>query len=188
MFHVPNLHVVPLQAQAWGKTHVRVASSGEAERELAPLEAALRELPIDGVVTGAVASEYQKTRIDRIGERLGIRTFAPLWHKRGEDVVRTLLAGGFDVRFSAVAAQGLDASWLGRRLDERSLAELLALRARYGVHVAGEGGEYESLVLDAPAWSARIEVAAAQPRWERDRGTWAVGGARVVPKARAPAV
>lgn len=182
MFHVPNLHLVPLQAEAWGKPLVRVATSGEKETELAPLEAALGGLAIDGVVSGALASEYQKTRIDRIAHRLGIRSFAPLWHKRGDDVVRMLHSGGFDVRFSSVAAQGFDARWLGRAYDAAALSDVLLIHARWGVHVAGEGGEFETLVLDAPHWTRRIEVEAASAQWRRDRGLWQVHRARLVAK------
>ncbi|HWG92458.1 MAG TPA: diphthine--ammonia ligase [Candidatus Thermoplasmatota archaeon] len=183
MFHVPNLHLAPLQAEAMGKPLLEVPTSGEKEKELDPLERALAELTIDGVVVGALASEYQKTRVDRICHRLGIKSFAPLWHKRGEDVLRTLTEGGYDVRFAAVAAEGLTEAWLGRRLDAKAVEALKALNARYGVHVAGEGGEFETLVLASPRWPRCVVVDRAEPRWSRDHGRWHVAEARVAAKA-----
>lgn len=180
MFHVPNLHLAPLQAQAMGKPLVEVDASGDRERELDALEEALGRLPVDGIVTGALASEYQKTRLDRIAHRLGIKSFAPLWHKRGEDVLDTLVKGGYDVRFSSVAAEGLTETWLGRRLDAAAMDDLRRVSARYGVHVAGEGGEFESLVLASPRWPARVEVTRAEAAWRRDSGRWHVLEARVV--------
>src|SRR5260221_1656380 len=81
MFHSPNTHLGAMIAEAMGKPHVEVATAGEKERELADLERALAELPIDGFTSGALASEYQRTRLEGIGHRLGLKSFAPLWHK-----------------------------------------------------------------------------------------------------------
>ena len=36
---------------------------------------------IDCVVTGAIASEYQNSRIERICSELGLRSIAPLWRR-----------------------------------------------------------------------------------------------------------
>ncbi|MHB8605257.1 MAG: diphthine--ammonia ligase [Thermoplasmatota archaeon] len=178
MFHVPNLHLAPLQAEAWGKPLVEVpggsAGSGDPENGLRELEAALAELPIDGIVSGALASEYQRTRLEGVGHRLGLKTFTPLWHKRAEDVLDAVSGSGWDVRIAAVAAEGLDASWLGKRIDAASSKRLLAIP---GIHAAGEGGEYESLVLSAPFWKRRVEIREARTRMERDRGEWLVAEA-----------
>lgn len=187
MFHVPNLHVTPLQAEAWGKPLVTVETAGERENELAELTHALARLKeesaIEGIVSGAVASEYQRTRLERVGHATGLRTFTPLWHKPPRAILHAVTRPGWDVRFAAVAAEGLGAKWLGRALDAASLAELEALRARHGVHPGGEGGEYESLVLATPFWPRRVRVAEATPAWERDRGTWEVARAEVAPRA-----
>jgi len=127
MFHAPNTHLGPLIAQAVGAPLVAVETKGEKEAELTDLERALAGLPIDGFVSGALASEYQRVRLERIGHRLGLKTFTPLWHKRPEEVLATVAGAGWDVRFAAVAAAGLDESWLGRRLDARAAEDLARL-------------------------------------------------------------
>jgi len=182
MFHVPNTDLAPLLAGALGIPLVAVETHGEKEEELADLQAALAKLPIDGFVSGALASEYQRTRLERIGHALGLKSFTPLWHKRPEAVLETVSAPGWDVRIAAVAAEGLSEAWLGRRLDPQAVAELRALSERYGLHPAGEGGEYESLVLDAPCYQSRIEVVDARREWKRDGGAWRVQEARLAPK------
>ena len=187
MFHVPNVDLAPLIADAVGAPLVTVETQGEKESEVADLEKALGALPIDGFVSGALASEYQRTRLEGVGHRLGLRSFTPLWHKPPMEVLRTVSGHGWDVRFAAVAAEGLDESWLGRRLDAAAAAQLEALHARHGVHPGGEGGEYETLVLDAPCYRKRIEVVRATRDWRRDGGSWRVEEARLVPKAAAPA-
>lgn len=182
MFHVPNTDLGPLLAQAVGVPLVSVETGGEKESEVADLERALGRLDIEGFVSGALASEYQRTRLEGVGHRLGLRSFTPLWHKRPLEVLRTVSGSGWDVRFAAVAAEGLDERWLGRRLDAAAIEELVRLQERYGVHPAGEGGEYETLVLDAPCFRKRIEVVRASNDWRRDGGSWRVEEARLVEK------
>ena len=182
MFHAPNTHLGSMIAEAMGKPHVEVMTAGEKEHELADLEAALAALPIDGFTSGALASEYQRTRLEGIGHRLGLKSFAPLWHKPPREVLSTVSGAGWDVRFAAVAAEGLGEAWLGRRFDGAALRDLVALHARYGLHEGGEGGEYESLVLDAPCYQKRIDVTRAQTDWRRDGGAWVVQEARLAPK------
>ncbi len=188
MFHVPNTDLAPLIAQSVGATLVIVETAGEKERELDDLERALSDLPIDGFVSGAVASEYQRTRLERIGHRTGLKSFSPLWHKSPHAIVRMIAQPGWDVRIAATAAEGLTESWLGRRLDLDALADLDRLRERYGVHVGGEGGEYETVTLDAPCYRQRIEVLEAEPVWRRDGGVWHIKRARLVDKPATPVV
>lgn len=186
MFHVPNTDLAPLMAEAVGAPLVSVETHGRKEDELADLEAALAGLPLDGFVSGALASEYQRTRLEGIGHRLGLKSFTPLWHKSPLEVLRTVSGPQWDVRFAAVAAEGLTERWLGRRFAPEATVELERLHARHGLHVGGEGGEYESLVLDAPCYRKRIEVVRAESRWRRDGGVWRVLEARLAPKAASP--
>lgn len=182
MFHVPNTSLAPLIAEAIGLPLVSVDARDEKEVEVEDLEIALAGLPIDGFVSGALASEYQRTRLERVGHRLGLRSFTPLWHKSPAEVLATVAHPTWDVRFAAVAAEGLGQSWLGRKLTGEAVQDLDVLRAHHGIHVAGEGGEYETLVLDAPCYQQRIEVIRARPEWRRDGGSWLVEEARLAPK------
>src|SRR5207302_134729 len=118
MFHTPNLAVVRGVAECLGVPLVEAPCRSGPEAEVADLEAALaraqREFhPLDGIVSGALASEYQRTRIDAIGHGLGLKTFAPLWHKEPHGYVRSLLAAGYDIRFSRTAAEGVPNAWAG---------------------------------------------------------------------------
>ncbi len=159
MFHTPNLDLVALQAEAWGKGHREVrVPPGDPAAELAALAAELRG-GRGPVVVGAIASSFQWSRLVRIGDRLGRRVYAPLWRKDPSRVVRAEIDAGLDIRFVHLAADGLTPELLGTRLDGPALADLERRgRAVAGLHVAGEGGEYETLVVDAPFFSARIEL------------------------------
>ena len=70
-----------------------------------------------------------------------------------------------DIIVVQVAADGMNESWLGRKLDEGAVDDLSELHRKYGVHIMGEGGEYETLVLDAPIFKRRIKVMNYDKKW-----------------------
>ncbi len=182
MFHFPNIRLVDLFAECVGLPLLKVETSGVKEEELDDLERALRELGIEGVVSGAIASEYQKSRIDRICEKLSLVSIAPLWGRDPTELLGGMLKTGFDVIITSVAAQGFDESWLGRKIDESTLRDLVELNQRYGINLSGEGGEYESLVLDASFFKKRIEVTEAERVWRGTNGYFLIKQAKLVEK------
>ncbi|WP_148883864.1 diphthine--ammonia ligase [Thermococcus aciditolerans] len=164
MYHVPNIHLTELQAKAIGIPLVKGFTSGEKEKEVEDMKAVLEGLRVDGIIAGALASEYQKKRVDRVAEELGLESFAPAWHRDPIDYMRELI-GIFDIVMVGTAAYGLDESWLGRRIDENALKELVNLHEKYKIHVAGEGGEFETFVRDAPFFKARIVFDEVEKKW-----------------------
>ncbi|MBU2561228.1 MAG: diphthine--ammonia ligase [Nanoarchaeota archaeon] len=162
MFHTPNIDLASLQAKAMQIPIIVQETLGEKEKELADLrkaiERAKKEYGIEGVVTGALYSQYQRERIEKICDSLGLKIFSPLWHMDQEKEMRQLVAEGFEVVLSSVAAEGLDKSWLGRRLSDNDVDKLVALHKKIGFNVAGEGGEYESLVTAGPMFRQRIDI------------------------------
>jgi len=182
MFHTVNLHLAPLQAKAWGITYIGLESLGKKENEIYDLKEGLSKLDIEGVVSGAIASNYQRTRVNRSCEDLGIVNISPLWGKEREPLIREMLSNKMLIIFSAVAAYGLDDSWLGEELNENKLKNLVQLNKDFGVDISGEGGEYESLVLDAPWFKKRIEIIDAEKKWSGTSGRYKVKKARLVKK------
>lgn len=179
LFHVPNLHLTALQAEALGiaRTEAR-AESGE-EGEIAALRDMVESAKVEGIVTGAIASDYQLSRAQAVCHELGIRAFAPLWRKRREVLLADYLSAGFRVMFVGVSAEGMDESWLGRYLDAKAMNDLLMLRGKRGVDPCGEGGEYETLVLDGPNFERPLEIDDAQRVWDGKRGILRVLGAHL---------
>lgn len=185
MFHFPNVHLVKQQAELMGIELVEKKTKGEKEKELDDLEDVISSLSgIDGIVTGALASNYQKQRIDNICGKLGIASLAPLWRRDPAEYMRSMLKDGFEIIFVGVAAPPMDEKWLGRKLDEKAVEELVELNRKHGIHVGGEGGETESLVLDCPMFSKRIEVVQAETNWnEKERsGTYDIKEIKLVEK------
>jgi len=182
MFHTVNIGLAPLVAQAMGIESVVVETSGEKEAELQDLKPAIAGLNVDGLVTGAIASSYQRSRVDGICSELEIEHVAPLWGRESSELVNEMIANGMSIIVTAVAAMGLDENWLGRTLDENTLKELTSLSERYGVDVCGEGGEMETLVLDAPWFESRLELLRTRSEWDGVRGSYIVEEIRLLKK------
>jgi len=162
MYHTPNIDIVSLQAEALGLPAIFEETLGEKEIELSDLRRALqrakKEYGISGIVTGALYSNYQKKRIEKICNELGLKVFSPLWHMNQEEELRILLSRGYKFIMTRVAAEGLDKSWLGRIISKKDVDKLCELRDTLNFNVAGEGGEYESLVLYAPSFKKEIVI------------------------------
>ncbi len=171
MFHYPNVEWTSLQARSMGLKHTLVSTDTD---DLQQLEETLRKLKVedqlDGLITGAVASEFQKSRFDYICDRVGLKSFSPLWHKKPETIVEDLVAAGFRIVMSGVAASGLDESWLGKELTLTEWNRLKVVSVRFGIHLAGEGGEYETFVVDAPQFSTPISIIESEKVWEGQSG------------------
>jgi diphthine-ammonia ligase len=174
MFHTVNIGLAPMVAEAFGIEIVTAETGGEKETELEDLFETLRGLEVEGLVSGAIASTYQRKRVDRICEELGLVHVAPLWGRDGFDLLGEMISEGLVVIVTAVAAMGLDQSWLGRVLDQEAAEELRDLNQRFGVDVCGEGGEMETLVLDAPWFKKRLDIVSARSVWDGVRGSYLV--------------
>lgn len=184
MFHAVNARWALLHGEAMGVPHYLVEVSGVKEREVEELGEVLaryrRECGAEGVLTGAIASRYQKERVDRLAERLGLAHVAPLW---GRDQGELLLAEAASEEFVIVAvmAMGLDARWLGARIGPREAEALLSLSKRYGFSPVGEGGEFETYVMASPLLRGkRVEILEADTYWSpAGWGVYAIKSARL---------
>jgi asparagine synthase (glutamine-hydrolysing) len=172
MYHKPDREFLKLQSEALGIPLVVGETPGEKEKELAALKKALlrakKEFGICGVVSGALYSNYQRERIQRICNSFGLRLFSPLWHKNQLEELRELERNGFVFAMSKIAALGLSGEWLGKPIGAKEIAALGALEKRFGINVAGEGGEYESLVLDAPNFSKKIRIVQSEKKMRNE--------------------
>ncbi|MDI9624428.1 MAG: TIGR00289 family protein [Methanothermobacter sp.] len=173
MFHVPNIKWTRLSSKAIGIPLIEGPTSGIKEEELKDLKKLLRVLVERGVkvlYSGAIVSDYQRSRIDKLCQEVGLISKTPLWHVNPWEYMMEILDLGFKVIVTAVAAEGLDSSWLGREIDYEMLKELKDLNERYGVHLAFEGGEAETFVLDGPIFKKRIKILKAEKKWFKDSG------------------
>jgi ABC transporter with metal-binding/Fe-S-binding domain ATP-binding protein len=186
MFHFPNLRWTRLQAESIGVPLLSEPTEGVKEEELRDLERALarakQDFDLEGIYTGALASVYQKARVESTCMDLGLRCCSPLWGIDPETHLRRLIRDRFVVVIVSVSALGLDESWLGRRLDDSSIGELVSLGSKFKFHIGLEGGEGETFVLDAPFFSKRVEILSSEKHWRGDSGYLEITDAALAPK------
>jgi diphthine-ammonia ligase len=186
MFHTPNIDITALQAEALGLPLVSVTTEGKKEEELADLEHAIAQAKaqfnLDGIVTGAVESVYQTSRVQRICHRLDLWSFNPLWKHDQQALLETLIKQHYKVIISGIFAYPLDEKWLGKQLDAPMIAQLVELQKQYGISPSGEGGEIETTVLDAPLFLKRVEVVDSAVAARGNSGVLTIKQARLVPK------
>lgn len=162
MFQTPEIKFLELQSKALGIPLVLGKTKGEKEKELIDLKKTIalakKEYQITGIVAGALYSNYQKERIENICKELNLKLHAPLWHMKEEDEIRMLLNNKFKFIICKIAALGMSDKFLGKIIDLKDLDELKKINTKYKVNIAGEGGEYETLVLDGPTFKQKITI------------------------------
>lgn len=200
MYQTVGYRVIPLYADATGLPLYRRAitgGAGRSGRDYAPgeegdetesmthlLKAVMEVYPeVNAVCSGAVLSNYQRTRVESVATRLNLTPLAFLWQypilttkgtiylpgklesvgyvEGGKEDDASLLddmrMAGLDARMIKVASGALDETFLGLNVaSEEGTARLREAMQRFGGAVKGsgamigEGGEYETLVLDGP--------------------------------------
>ena len=177
MFHVPNIHVTDLLSEALDIPIMSVETEGVKEEELEDLKAAfvdLKNLGVEAIYTGALYSVYQKSRIEKLGDEVGLEIISPYWHVDELEYMRKIVSLGFKIMICGVAAWGLDESWLGRIIDDDTIDELVKLNEKYHVDIAFEGGEAETLAVDGPIFKKRIEILKYKKEWHLDSGVFII--------------
>ncbi|KAH9263868.1 hypothetical protein BASA83_012686 [Batrachochytrium salamandrivorans] len=122
------------------------------------LSSVMRSVPnIEAVSTGAILSNYQRTRIESVCVRLGIQSLSFMWQGNQEQLLTDMIDSGVEAVLVKVAAAGLSEKHLGKTLAHMQPI-LKTLNKRYGINVCGEGGEYETLTLDCPLFKKRLRL------------------------------
>ena len=162
VFHTPASDITVLQSEALGIPLIRKTTKGVKGKELLTLRKALseaiRKYDIQGVVSGAVMSSYQNIRFQKICNDLKLTSFNPLWLSRPFDVLNDLIKNNFEVIVSSVAAYPLDKNFIGRRITDNFVKDMRKLNSKFSISPTGEGGEFETLVLDMPLFKKRIKI------------------------------
>jgi asparagine synthase (glutamine-hydrolysing) len=161
MFQSVSKEDIKKQAEMMDLPIVFQETEGEKEKELKDLEKAIKtakeKYQIEGLVIGALASVYQASRIQKICSNLDLWCFNPLWQKNQFELLQDLLKVKFKIKIVKVAAEGLDEKWVGRIIDKKMVFELKKLHDKYKINVAGEGGEFETYVLNCPLFKKEIK-------------------------------
>lgn len=190
MYQTVGHKIIPLYEQALGLPLYRQEITGSAVNQsksygqssedhdetesLVPLLQRVQQHHphVNAVSTGAILSDYQRTRVESVATRLGLTSLSYLWQwpnmppHTQSTLLEDMRAAGQDSRIIKVASGGLDSSFLWCNVaDIRTVHRIDKAVRRFGSNddgaVLGEGGEYETLAVTGPAplWKGSIEVA-----------------------------
>ena len=182
MYHSVNIHLTKSIAEALDMPLISKTTKGKKEEELTTLKEVLSSLEIEGVISGAIASEYQRTRIEQVCYDLNLKSFTPLWHKNQALLLQDMIQAEFDIRIVGIFADGFNETWLGKTINQDTYEQLKLLHQTKQINIAGEGGEYETLVVDGPLFQKRIELLETEKQWKRDHGVVLVKKVRLKEK------
>lgn len=178
MYHFPNVHMVKYISKSLDIELDQFKISDDPGE----LEKIISNYKEKVIVSGAIASEYQKTRLERICTDLGKIHYSPLWMKDPFLLLKELIDSNFKVIIVSVSAEGLDENFLGKEIDNEMVERLRTLNKKYVIHPSGEGGEYETLVLDAPIFKERIKVVESEITWKGNYGIFDIKKAELQKK------
>ncbi|WP_317894803.1 diphthine--ammonia ligase [Pyrofollis japonicus] len=182
LFHYPNIWVARLQSEALGVDYVVYSSREDEEASLIDAFKLVAEKGCEAIVSGALLSDYQRLRFAIAAEENGLKSFTPLWRINQEEYMRGLVREGFKVMVTSVQAYGLPGWLVGKILDEKTVEMIISLAKKYRFNPAFEGGEAETLVLDAPLFRKELRVEGETVRLGPDHYFYEIKRAWLVPK------
>jgi len=161
MFHIPNIKWTKKQAEAIGLPLLTQNTKGEKEKELHDLKKvikkAIKDYKIEAIVTGAIESVYQASRVQKITNELGIECFNPLWQKDQFKLLQELVNEKFEIIIVGVFGEGLG-NLIGKNINTQTIEEIRKIYSKLKINPAGEGGEYESFILNAPYFKKKLNI------------------------------
>lgn len=159
LYHTPNVSLVGYIAESMKKILLTEPAGKHEELDaLRRLIHGAREAGVAGVITGAIQSDYQHSRMDRLCSQAGLKCFSPLWRKDQNMILSGIIEAGIRAVVVATAAEGLGREHLGMAVDAAFASEMERLHERYGINQCGEGGEYETYTLDSPLHTFALEI------------------------------
>ena len=153
MYHYPNAVLAMYPASILGLKWVSLE-----ERAIAGYLAEKAGKGVECVISGAVESEYQKTRIERMCAENGMLSYNPLWRKSHDLILEEINRRGIRAIIVSVSAEGLGIELLGRELDRTMVEYLHSVNLKHGISLIGEGGEYETFVTGCAGSKKSVRV------------------------------
>ena len=111
-------------------------------------------------------------------DNLEIKSFAPLWHNNSNSHMSNLVEDGFEMMITSVSCDGLDESWIGKLIDRENLVKLSNISQKYRFSIDGEGGEFETSVVNAPHFKSKI-LMEGEKIWNNGRGYFQITSLKI---------
>lgn len=162
-FHATRAEMIQAQADAVEIDLDAISATWpEMEARLTAELDALRSEGFAGVVFGDIhladVRDWYETRV----RAAGLEHIEPIWGEAPNKLVREFVESGGRAVITCVDLTRLEASWLGRIIDERFPDEIGATRA----DPCGENGEFHSFAFQGPAFRQPVAWRPGETRSE----------------------
>ena len=138
------------------------------------IKAAKKTFDFEGIVHGGILSAYQKNKFETLCQKNNLKLLSPLWEKNDLLYMKELLDNNFNFIISSVSSDGLDNSWLGRKIGYPELQELEHLSKKFHFNLNFEGGEAETFVINCPLFKNEIRIIKSNKIWDGVRGRFEI--------------
>jgi ABC transporter with metal-binding/Fe-S-binding domain ATP-binding protein len=184
LLHHPNLQWTRLQSESMNIPQLLMdAKSDDTKIEMSSLKEILQkaknEFGIEGLLHGGIQSQFQKQKFEYVCNALNLVSLAPLWKSDPKKYMNNLLSANFDFIITTVSSDGLDDSWLGRKITKNDIESLIVLAEKFGFNLNFEGGEAETFVVNCPLFSNPIKIEKGKKEWDGYRGRFEIVEARL---------
>ena len=179
LLHYPNIRFTQLQSESMKIPQlIEKTTSDNPENESEKLNRlivrAKENFSIEGIVHGGILSKYQKDNFSLICEKNKLEIVSPLWNKEPLSYMKELLDEKFEYIISTVSSDGLDDSWLGKKINENDLDNLLTLQKKFNFNLNFEGGEAETFVINCPLFEKPLLIQDSITEWDGYRGRFEI--------------
>lgn len=161
LYHRPVFNLLRLQAQSMNLPLESVAVYSP-RHELSSLYNLLKRVRenygVKAVFSGAVLSDFQRIRYSMICEKLSLKSYTPLWRIDQSKYMLELVEHGIEFILISINTHGLPMKFLGKIITKKDVYEIIKRSIKYGFNPAFEGGEAETLVVNAPLFKKEIRV------------------------------
>jgi len=168
LWHYPTVEWTLLQAEAMG-IPIILARTDEigSQKEAGVLGNVFARLKSEAILLGGVGlQETQINEVKKVAKKFGKNVIVPFAGMTSEELLEYEIKQGFDIRITDVATDGLGREWIGKKLDFEAMIDLKHLSGKFGFDALGEGGQYNTFVVDGPIFKQRIEFLEEEKIWD----------------------
>ena len=184
LLHFPNIDQTKIQSESMNIPqiiqHIDSIKPDIEELKLNELiKKAKKTFDFEGIIHGGISSMYQKEKFENLCQDNNLTLISPIWQRNAELYMKDLLEHGFEFIITSVSSDGLDQSWLGKKIGHSELSDLQNLSKKFQFNLNFEGGEAETFVINCPLFKNKIKIINSNKIWDGIRGRFEIVGAKL---------
>tara|TARA_B110000014_G_scaffold8911_1_gene6235 strand:- start:309 stop:998 length:690 start_codon:yes stop_codon:yes gene_type:complete len=184
LLHHPNILQTKMQSKSMQIPQI-IDISKDIESNIEELEldnlikTAKKTYEFEGIVHGGILSKYQKNKFESLCKNNDLKLISPIWQKNPLLYMKELLDNNFEFIISSVSTEGLDKSWIGKKISYQEIDELEQLSNKFQFNLNFEGGEAETFVINCPLFENPIKIVNSNKIWDGQRGRFEIVEAKL---------